>query len=388
MAELARTVAEIAAVSGALIQSLKLYEQEQEQEPRTKDYERGQEFVKEATANTAIPTERIVTVAEIASMSAALVTSLKLDVQEQTVDVLPAPFFRALIQFFDSSWTDFRLAELHALLKLNGVDPASLKLTYDESQLEGNFLILDLPSKEIARKLCERSVLIKTIHELWASGPSLSAVVEATGALPDAFVQPYFASENSWSIQIDGFCRKLLPAVKEEFRRRFKSVLNFRGPISINQPAVELWLVLDYSARNQEEEAARQRAKEENSSTTVFTSAKCNSYPSAATAASDDDVPTYLGVLVAKGGMREELRKYDLKKRLYLGPTSLDDSLAFLLGNLSAVRAGMLVFDPFVGTASILVAMAHFGAVTAGSDIDPRVLRGMMYAGTQRTANT
>lgn len=33
------------------------------------------------------------------------------------------------------------------------------------------------------------------------------------------------------------------------------------------------------------------------------------------------------------------------------------------------------MFDPFAGTGSILVAAAHFGAVTLGADIDIRVLR-------------
>ena len=42
----------------------------------------------------------------------------------------------------------------------------------------------------------------------------------------------------------------------------------------------------------------------------------------------------------------------------------------------------MLAYDPFVGTASILVALTQLGAVCMGSDIDPRVLRGEMHAGT------
>ncbi len=33
------------------------------------------------------------------------------------------------------------------------------------------------------------------------------------------------------------------------------------------------------------------------------------------------------------------------------------------------------MFDPFAGTGSILVAAAHFGAITLGADIDIRVLR-------------
>lgn len=39
------------------------------------------------------------------------------------------------------------------------------------------------------------------------------------------------------------------------------------------------------------------------------------------------------------------------------------------------VRKGNLVFDPFAGTGSILIAAAHLGAYTLGSDIDIRVLR-------------
>ena len=39
------------------------------------------------------------------------------------------------------------------------------------------------------------------------------------------------------------------------------------------------------------------------------------------------------------------------------------------------VRKGHLVYDPFAGTGSILIAAAHLGAYTLGSDIDIRVLR-------------
>lgn len=42
---------------------------------------------------------------------------------------------------------------------------------------------------------------------------------------------------------------------------------------------------------------------------------------------------------------------------------------------LTQVKRGDLVFDPFAGTGSILIAAAHLGAYTLGSDIDIRVLR-------------
>ena len=54
--------------------------------------------------------------------------------------------------------------------------------------------------------------------------------------------------------------------------------------------------------------------------------------------------------------------KYDLNKRLYLGPTSTDHELAFLMANQGLVSDGDLVLDPFVGTGSIAIACSHMGA--------------------------
>ena len=46
------------------------------------------------------------------------------------------------------------------------------------------------------------------------------------------------------------------------------------------------------------------------------------------------------------------------------------------------VKKGDLVYDPFVGTGSILVAAAHFGAHTIGADIDIRVVRDGEHLGS------
>eukprot|EP01016_Furgasonia_blochmanni_P046786 TRINITY_DN6793_c0_g1_i1.p1 TRINITY_DN6793_c0_g1~~TRINITY_DN6793_c0_g1_i1.p1 ORF type:complete len:313 (+),score=57.21 TRINITY_DN6793_c0_g1_i1:60-941(+) len=63
-------------------------------------------------------------------------------------------------------------------------------------------------------------------------------------------------------------------------------------------------------------------------------------------------------------------------RRVYLGPTSTDPDLAFLMVNQAAVGSTSVVWDPFVGTGSILLAAAHFGAFCYGSEIDMRVLQG------------
>lgn len=58
---------------------------------------------------------------------------------------------------------------------------------------------------------------------------------------------------------------------------------------------------------------------------------------------------------------------YALKNRIYLGPTTTDHELAFLMvdgfdkANMGQIKEGDLVLDPFVGTGSLLIAAGHFG---------------------------
>ena len=66
---------------------------------------------------------------------------------------------------------------------------------------------------------------------------------------------------------------------------------------------------------------------------------------------------------------------YYLKSRAYLGPTATDTEVAFSMANQVQAAPGKLVYDPFVGTGSILVSAAHFGAMTMGANIDIRVMR-------------
>ena len=207
---------------------------------------------------------------------------------------------------------------------LNGYNPKS-----------SNFLFVKLPNDDSALSICKRSVLIKTIHQIWAIGDTVENLIYHLRNLPRAFFDPYFVKENSWSVQVDAFCKTFTMEQKHHYRELFR-FLEFEGPVDINHAAIELWLMLDFSRRG-------------DISGVEVTRSRC-----------------YFGRLVACGGMREELKKYDLKKRLYLGPTSLDGSLAILLANLSLVRQGTFAFDPFVGTASILVALTHFGAVCTG----------------------
>jgi tRNA (guanine10-N2)-methyltransferase len=76
---------------------------------------------------------------------------------------------------------------------------------------------------------------------------------------------------------------------------------------------------------------------------------------------------------------RHLLTKYTLKKRKYLGTTSMNETLSVLVANQALCKPNSFVLDPFVGTGSILISCMHFGARCLGFDIDWRVLMGKQY---------
>ena len=77
-----------------------------------------------------------------------------------------------------------------------------------------------------------------------------------------------------------------------------------------------------------------------------------------------------------------------LKQRNYLGPTSMDVQLSFVMAHQGLVQSGSVVMDPFVGTGSLLVACAARGAaLTIGTDIDVRVLKGMNRIARETNSN-
>jgi tRNA (guanine10-N2)-methyltransferase len=73
---------------------------------------------------------------------------------------------------------------------------------------------------------------------------------------------------------------------------------------------------------------------------------------------------------------RGVIERFSVKKRKYIGTTSMDAELSLIMSNMAWARPGTLMLDPFVGTGSCLVTSAHFGSMTFGWDIDARPVRG------------
>lgn len=73
---------------------------------------------------------------------------------------------------------------------------------------------------------------------------------------------------------------------------------------------------------------------------------------------------------------RNEFEGRKVQNRPYFSPISLHPRLARALVNLSRVKKGESLLDPFCGTGGILIEASMIGVKAKGSDIDPRMVEG------------
>ena len=198
------------------------------------------------------------------------------------------------------------------------------------------FCILSLDSELTAHRLISRSVLGKGIYELWGTGSTYEDL-HTDVSRRSRHLWPQFM-QSSFRITVDGFQGSKKPQEQLDVFESF-SYLNFQGPIRMKAAEVELVVFEEY-------DVGRNRPRR-----------------------------LFFGRLIAPGG-RDAVTALSLKTRNYISTTSMDAELALLAANLTLAAPGRLLYDPFVGTGSLTLAGAHFGALVVGSDIDGRSIRG------------
>ncbi|KAK4444925.1 S-adenosyl-L-methionine-dependent methyltransferase [Podospora aff. communis PSN243] len=240
-----------------------------------------------------------------------------------------------LIRFSQSHET-FRLPEIQALAVIEGVDLKVVSYSPDSP-----FCIVTLPSEDAAKRLIRRSILVQTIHEFWGSGPTLDDVHASVQSRTPQFWSRYMTT--SFKFTVDSYQGSRTSEEKVRLINSF-SYLAFAGPIVMKNPDEEFILFEDWPWGS-----------------TVQGIPEPKHY--------------YFGRYIATGA-RDMPQKLDLKKRRYISTTSMDSELALVTANLALAAPGKLLYDPFVGTGSFPIACAQFGALTFGSDIDGRSIRG------------
>jgi tRNA G10 N-methylase Trm11 len=63
-----------------------------------------------------------------------------------------------------------------------------------------------LPDDATAKRICERSILVKGIYDLWGEGDTFEEMRDAAVACPADKKTPYFAPELSFKVRGRGEC--------------------------------------------------------------------------------------------------------------------------------------------------------------------------------------
>uniref|UniRef100_A0A7N6A6Z0 tRNA (guanine(10)-N(2))-methyltransferase TRMT11 n=1 Tax=Anabas testudineus TaxID=64144 RepID=A0A7N6A6Z0_ANATE len=209
-------------------------------------------------------------------------------------------------------------------------------------RLPSPFWCLNGLVEEDVRSIMARSVCAKSAFELWGHGRTHSELRTSLLNYPSENMSPFMHKDSTYRINVYTFNKTL------QFAERIKRIdameyLQFEGTVNLKNPQHIFCLLEDYGTDP-------------------------NNIP-------EHPDYIYFGRWIADG-QRELIQSHSVKNRHFIGNTSMDAGLSFIMANHARVKENDLVFDPFVGTGSLLVACSHFGAYVCGTDIDYNTIHG------------
>ncbi|RHY02185.1 hypothetical protein DYB36_008624 [Aphanomyces astaci] len=212
------------------------------------------------------------------------------------------------VVYFYHRYVDFRFAEFDAVLKMQGIHDPSTVYAHPPEALDGTtqspFVQVTLPSDEVAAAISARCVLVKGIYGLLASGATYDDVLHQVLAEQS----PLHPTDGTWSFWVDCFGLRLSLQEQDARRLRITSVLDFPGVVQLKNAQFAYWLFEDKGVLTSE------------------VNVKQVIFARQVTAASHDSAST-----------RHLIDKHRLKKRKFIGPTSMDHELSLLMANLALV---------------------------------------------------
>jgi hypothetical protein len=210
-----------------------------------------------------------------------------------------------LCHLISNTWFNFRVPELRAVAGLAGVELAIDPEEEAALREESVFLTVRVADDASVARLAARTVMVRRFVDLWASGDSWETLAATVRALSPEVYGAYLAEGTTFKVRVEAFGRAFSEAEKVEQIERLGQLLPFRGKVRLKAPQHSFVLLCDQSTAGRPPRL-------------------------------------YFGREVASG-QRELPGVYDLKRRNYIGTTSLDAELALLMANLARVRPHHLV---------------------------------------------
>lgn len=248
--------------------------------------------------------------------------------------------------FFAHELLDFRLSELFSLAEMFGFRES---MVVERRPDQDPFLLCNFSHVDHLKLYSSRSVLLKSAYEYWTHGSSLIDVSDQLTLLPD--LRP--KAHETWRILVHAFRRQFTQPEKIQRIEVFSGRLNIENKFCLNNKAdCTVGLFENY------EEGHLEQPKE-----------------------------VFVGRWICDGA-RHLIEKYDVRKRYFIGNTTMDATLSFVMANMAQCQPAHLALDPFCGTGGILLACAEFGSYVTGGEFDWRVLTAKAKPTKANTQNT
>lgn len=222
-----------------------------------------------------------------------------------------------------------------------------LQFNFNLIQLQKPFCFIDLPNDDFAKQLASRSVSIRCILELWSSATNYTDFHQTLRSyidthLKDESFAKQFHRDVTFRVTVETYNKHI--SLKEKVEKiETIAYLPVEGDANLKCPDVE-WYYIEF-------------------------------YGLEAMCVPEEPHNILFGKWLADGN-RTAIHAISLKKRKFIGNTSMDPALSLLMANQALVKRGDMVFDPFVGSGSLLVAAAKCGGYVLGADIDFLMLHG------------
>ncbi|KAK3260705.1 hypothetical protein CYMTET_30355 [Cymbomonas tetramitiformis] len=231
---------------------------------------------------------------------------------------------------------DFRRQEVQALADTCGCGKEIEWRIPVAGNEDSPFWYINIPMESQAVSIGRRAMLVKGIYEVWGEGTTWEECAEEIKKYPEERITPYTKENTTFKVVVEGFGKSI---TREEQMSYIHSMtfIDFQGKVSI---------------KNAEHTFSLIKAADPTTNNGLLGDILQERF--------------YFGREVAVCD-RSVIPKYNLSQRDFIGSTSMDPELSFMMCNMTGVEKGSLVLDPFVGTGSILVSASHKGAYVIGA---------------------
>ncbi|PWN34696.1 tRNA guanosine-2'-O-methyltransferase [Meira miltonrushii] len=235
------------------------------------------------------------------------------------------------------------------------------EVTNDALDTERVFASVHLANDDVARKMAERAICIRSVWQHWASANTLESLLKNLSEIESVrkLWKPYQKPEVSWKATVAAYMHTLTHKERLNRIEAFADVLAFKGPINLQTPMVNWCYSEEWTEPNNVDQWEGY-----------------DGYEKGPSGQNQRLIAVHTGRKICDGIARDLIGIMDVKKRAYIGNTTMESSMSLVQASMALAGPGKLFYDPFAGTGSLLLAAAAYGAHVLASDIDARMMRG------------